>query len=130
MECIKCGSNNTSKFFIERIPCNHCGETIELEYEVCNDCHIMWKSVDGEVINNSFDAPEELDRFLDNELGEDIEEFLKQAFDIPIEEVTITNASSSMQSMVHRCIRCEAIAYETKPRFFHCADCGFEWEVL
>jgi flagellin-specific chaperone FliS len=89
----------------------------------------MWKSVDGEIINNSFDVPANLNEFLDNELGEDIEEFLKQAFDVSIDEVTVAN-DRSMQSMVHRCIRCEAVAFETKPRFFHCADCGFEWEVL
>ena len=129
MECINCGSSDTNKFFIEHIPCNHCGESVSLEYIACNNCHILWKSVDGEVINNSFDVPANLDEFLDNELGEDIEEFLKQAFDISIDEVTVTN-DRSMQSMVHRCIRCEAVAFETKPRFFHCADCGFEWEVL
>ena len=40
------------------------------------------------------------------------------------------STATTMQDLVHRCLRCETISYEVKPRHYHCPDCGFEWEVL
>lgn len=36
----------------------------------------------------------------------------------------------SMKDMIHKCLRCGSISYEAKPEFYHCPECGFEWEVV
>ena len=137
MNCIHCGSSNTDVFFKEDIPCCHCEGAITVVYEACGDCNLMWKSVDGEVISNSADTLDELNDVLLYELDkgpvisdeeamvamDDFLNFLKEeADDSPIVD--------SMQDLLHKCLRCESISYEVRPRHYLCPECGFEWEVL
>ena len=135
MNCIHCGSADTVVFYIERIPCSHCNETTELVYEACNDCNLMWKSVDGNVLNNSFDVMETLDDLIiDGDLLEEMptEEELKkmfEEFEAVIDAAEYSDAKS-MKDMIHRCLRCETVSYEINPKHYHCPDCGFEWEIL
>lgn len=125
MKCIHCDSNLTSVFLIEYIPCGHCNKDIELVYATCPSCNIVWKSVSGVVINTSFDDMD----FDDVDTSSDVEEMMNEAFkDFMDERYDVTPVS--MSDMVHKCLRCEAVSFEIKPRFYHCPDCGFEWEVL
>lgn len=132
MDCMHCGSTDTAIFFVEKIPCSHCDEITNLIYETCNDCNLMWKSVDGEVLNNSFDSMEEIDSPLDFDMElpteEELDEMIRE-FESIIEATEMSEATT-MQDMIHRCLRCETVSYEVKPRHYHCPDCGFEWEVL
>lgn len=140
MNCINCGSSDTSVFYKEKIPCSHCNEVTEVIYEACAHCYIMWKSVDGEVIDNSFDVDQELDKVLsdgamviDGNLFDEFptdEEFEDLLRSINFMDTDSVKSVKSMRDMVHRCLRCDTVSYEIKPRLYHCPDCGFEWEVL
>jgi ribosomal protein L37E len=36
----------------------------------------------------------------------------------------------TMQEVIHKCLRCNAIAYEIQSQSYYCSHCGFEWEVI
>jgi hypothetical protein len=95
----------------------------------------MWKSVDGQVINNSYDVNMHPDSvIIDGELldemptAEEIDKMIDEFESFM--EASEAGEPKTMSDVVHRCLRCETISYEVKPRFYHCPDCGFEWEVL
>lgn len=127
MKCINCDSIDASDFFSEHIPCSHCDETTELVYSACPDCNIVWKSVNGVAIHNSLESAREIDEFFDAHTDPEMHDFLNDAFKDFME---ITGNSRTMNELIHRCLRCETISYEVRPRFYHCPECNFEWEVL
>ena len=124
MACFNCGSENVEVFFVENIPCSHCDGKTELVYAGCNDCHIMWKSVDDKIINTSLDAGLKIDGVLSDDDLECIDNLF-----LPLNEEIIPDVTT-MSSMIHKCIRCKAVSYEVKPNYYHCPECGFDWEVL
>lgn len=130
MICIECGSDNAEVFFSEDIPCSHCGGTTELHYNVCNNCNLMWKTVDDEVISNSIESARLIDEFIDSDEEMDLQKFLTETMDHIINLNLVDSEITTMKDLVHKCLRCESISYEVKPRFYHCPECGFEWEVL
>jgi predicted nucleic acid-binding Zn-ribbon protein len=121
--CIECGSSYVDQYYEEVVPCSHCGENTVIDYFACSECGIMWKEVDGIVIDNSKSAMKELDEFFDTDVFSEAVEF----FD---EELLKLDKPKSMQDLVHKCIKCNTVAYEVKPGKFHCPDCGFEWEIF
>lgn len=123
-QCVECSGPYVEQFYEEIVPCKHCGEETTVEYYVCSECGIMWKEVDGEIIDTSKDAMANIDEFLDEAGNTD---------DVPglfAKEITSAEAPKSMQDMVHKCLKCKATAYEVGPAKFKCPDCGFEWEIL
>jgi len=36
----------------------------------------------------------------------------------------------TMDEVVHRCLKCNSVAFEVMPESFVCSFCGFEWETL
>ena len=132
MGCINCENNDISNYYEEVIPCKHCGNDTIIDYFVCNACGIMWKEIDGEVIDNSADAEDAINElFPENEyiITDDFIDLFKDGSDINYFELDLSD-KSSMQDMIHKCIRCNATSFEIKPRLYHCPDCGFEWEIL
>jgi len=123
MDCCVCNSSNTEVFSTEKIPCTGCGEFTELMYNVCRDCGTMWKSVGTAVIECTL-----------TELGDfpvDISEVFALLEDgLRGIELVDYNRCGTMGELIHKCLRCETIAYETMPGLFHCPECGFEWEVM
>ncbi len=116
MICVNCGSENTDSFFTELIPCGHCDEVNEINYSVCKECSLVWKSIgDQPVAGMMFSEPE-----LGGMISDALDDFIGLAAETP----------GTMQEVVHHCLRCQTISYEIKPQLFHCPDCGFEWEVL
>lgn len=116
MNCPNCKGNNILIFFSENIPCKHCGEDNEVEGLVCQDCGAMWRSIEGEILDETI---------LSKQLVDNLFEPLDLEFDI-----NATELNSTMNEVVHRCIRCNTISYEIAPNHYHCPECSFEWEVI
>ena len=129
MNCIKCGSKEaTDTYFIEVLPCPHCEQGIEIKYHICHTCNITWKTVNDEVISMA-------------DFDEDIppgvtDEDLLQAFsaiDGKVVKYSIDNPGGpAMGELLHKCVRCGAIAFEVASHKWRCNDpsCQFEWEVI
>jgi hypothetical protein len=117
MNCVNCASEDVIVFYIEEIPCKHCGGTTEVVYTNCNNCGIMCKTIDGVVSSNSFEVMDELDDVFDDG-------------DVKILESLNAPEAETMQDLLHRCVRCNAMAYEKNPRYYCCPKCGFEWGIL
>lgn len=115
MICVNCGSENISSFFTELIPCGHCDEINEINYNVCKECSLVWKSVGDQPVEGTVFS----DPGLGDMIGDTLDEFMQLIGDSP----------GTMHEVVHHCLKCNTISYEIKPQFFHCPDCGFEWEV-
>ena len=37
---------------------------------------------------------------------------------------------TTMSDLVHKCVSCQAVAYETSPGYYQCSECDFSWEVV
>lgn len=126
MLCPVCGSKDTYVIFVESLPCGHCGEMTDYDHGICKDCGNMWRALGDEVLNCTSEFTdevvdeEELMKLLSDELGKDFDAV----------QVIEVNNKGTMDELVHRCLRCGAISYEIKPKFYHCPSCSFEWEVI
>lgn len=120
IKCEHCSSYNTLSFFVEHIPCSHCEEVIEVSYNVCQDCGLVWKTVDGELLDGVI--------FAEPELGGMIDESYTAIRDII--RNSEPEAPGTMNEVIHKCLRCGTLSYEVEPQLYHCPDCGFEWEIL
>lgn len=114
MDCPSCGSENTSVFHIENFPCSHCSVVNEISYNFCHACRISFKETGGEVIAAL--------RFSGDALTGLIEEEVKLAVK--------DEGCRTMGEVVHRCLRCEAIAFEVEEKSYKCSVCDFEWETI
>lgn len=127
MSCIECGSDKATVVFIEVFPCNHCNGELHLEHNLCPECGIGWKTLDGEVVECVTVLNSNLDDFFSDfdEQG-DVTDMIFNYLD------SLNHGSDSMNSYVHRCLRCNSIAFEIGEELYRCSDpeCGFEWEVV
>jgi hypothetical protein len=145
MNCIKCGSANTHEFFKEMVPCSHCDEETEVTFFNCPDCGLMWKFAAGKVFGDSGTFLAEEDFMWEEEdfLREMEEAYLDESpisdeelarvfaeFDDFIRKDLNLGAPATMTSMLHHCLRCNALAYEVLPHSFQCSACDFSWEVI
>jgi len=123
MRCVHCDKDTGGTILVESLPCKHCGGEIRIEYNVCKECGMAWKTVDGELIENT--------TFFDMGLEEmfDDDEFF-QEFDMILNMDQREIKSSSMLDYVHKCFRCQAVCHESAPGRWECPDCGFTWEVI
>lgn len=122
IKCISCGKEDDVRtLFVEELPCKHCGGSIDVSYNICMDCGMAWRSVDGKPILDTtvFDMNELDDVF------EDID-------DLPNIAINMTHKSveSCMSDYVHKCLRCGAVCYQSSDNSFECTDCGFSWEII
>lgn len=120
MVCFNCKSKSTMTYFSEIIPCSHCGGQIIIMYNSCVDCGAVWKSIDDEFFESMLIPDPSIIPMIEEGFQVHLDDSLKA----PLKD------NSTMSEIVHRCIKCESIAYEVNPEVYHCSKCGFEWEVL
>jgi len=137
MKCYKCENSPESAFFQEGFPCGHCDENNLLEYNICPNCGLMWRSVNGNVIEDSQIHIQDLGDFAGIMAG-------PQPEDMSDEEAAIMNniaeamsrvdkierGEASMSDYVHKCLQCESTAVDVNNGLYKCTDCGFEWEIV
>lgn len=120
MECIHCES--VGKVFAEEsYPCTHCGEKVIMEYYMCENCGLVWRTVDGAVDQGSLFTEEDRCDFEVDGMEKALNELVVNRKDTP-----------SMSECISRCLKCNVISYEVKEGEFECSDpnCGFRWEVI
>lgn len=113
MNCINCGSSSTGIFYNEIIPCGHCNEDNEIVHYSCRDCGVIWKAIGNKHVLMGDPDEEQL-------LNDLVKSFM----------TFIVEPKSTMQEVIHKCLRCGTISYEIQPQLYHCPDCSFEWEVI
>jgi predicted RNA-binding Zn-ribbon protein involved in translation (DUF1610 family) len=106
MNCPTCSSSNVAVFLDEEITCFSCKEVNTVSISICESCGFIWKSVQGEVIFGSYSSETDASNTINKSI------------------------THSMQDLVHKCIMCDNLAFETSPNLFSCSDCGFEWEII
>lgn len=111
MNCVSCKSKNSNTFFTEVVSCSHCNKDNNIAYHACQDCGLIWKSVDNKIMENIMFTDPDLGQLLSNSLDENY-------------------TNNSMNEIIHKCLRCNTIAFEIKHNLYHCPDCSFEWEVI
>lgn len=119
MKCISCDSDDIVVVLMEIFPCKHCNGEIEIKYVVCKDCGMGWKTVDDEILSGTTFFDVGLDNIFDDES------------DLNIAPVIDHNENKSyMGDYIHKCLRCQAWAYEAEENLYRCPKCSFEWEVI
>jgi len=117
MNCVTCGSENISVFFSETIPCTSCNEANVISFQICNDCGVIWKAVNDVLLKGTAFVDPELSSFISDKIVDNPE--FDNWFD--------TKVDITMDEVVHRCLKCNAISFESKPNVFCCSSCDFTW---
>jgi len=120
MICVACGSDNTSVFFSETFQCTCCNEGNTITFQICRDCGVIWKAINDSLLYGTTVTDPDLSAFISKNISGNSE--FENWFDT---EVNIT-----MEEVVHRCLKCNAIAFESKPNVFCCSSCAFTWEIV
>jgi hypothetical protein len=116
-KCPECGEMTGHIMHIDEFPCK-CGDVVTVEYAVC-DCGMSWRAADGTFVdgcNMSIENVEELLSEVEN-FFEDQEVFAGE------------NSVDSMEDLIHKCLKCGAVATHPRPDLYECTACGFSWEV-
>lgn len=142
MICFKCDGGKESSFMNEEYPCAHCDEPNLVEYNTCPDCGWMWRSVNGNPIEDSLmhisdfagmmGLPPNFDPGPVDELElTDDERALLETLEGEIRRVeSIKTGEANMGDYIHRCLQCDSLAHEADKGRFKCTACDFEWEVI
>jgi hypothetical protein len=120
MTCVTCGSENISVFFSETIKCTSCDEDNLISFQICNDCGVIWKAVNDMLLKGTVFVDPELSKFISSNIVGNSE--FDNWFDVEV--------NATMEEVVHRCLKCNAIAFESKPDVFCCSVCDFTWETV
>lgn len=118
MKCINCKSDDVVVVLMEVFPCKYCGKNIEVEYVICRDCGVGWKSVNGEILSGTTLFDVGLNNIFD---GGD---------ETPLNMTPIINHKPHMTDYVYKCLRCQAVCYEVEKDLYECPECGFQWNVV
>lgn len=122
MRCIGCDSDDTVVVLMEIFPCKYCSGEIKIEYNVCKNCGVGWKTVDDEILSGTTFFDVGLDAIFDGDEDEVV-------FDMaPI--IDHNKDKSHMADYVYKCLRCQAICYEKEEDLYECPECGFQWEIV
>ena len=121
MNCVHCGGDNSITVLVESLPCGHCGGEIRVEYNICKECGLAWKTVDGELVENATFFDMGLDELFDGD------EWLKE-FDMVLQMGDVK--SNNMADYIHKCLRCRTVCFESGKDRWECPSCGFTWEVV
>lgn len=123
MKCVHCNEDTGAVILVESIPCKHCNGEIRIEYNVCKSCGMAWKTVDGELVENT--------TFFDIGLDEIFsEDEMSQEFDMVLNWDQREIQSSYMVDYIHKCLKCQTACFEAEKNRWECPDCGFTWEVI
>jgi len=131
MNCFKCNSDKEASFFEEVFECK-CGEKLVFNYNLCPDCGLSWRSVNGEPSEDSIVYFDDLMSFVsptsddlsDEELG------IVKNMEKEIDKIDkINTGEATMTDYVHKCLKCNSVAHEVEPDKYACDNCGFEWEI-
>lgn len=130
-QCINCNGEDFIEVAIEELPCSHCGGTVKIDYVVCNTCGMIAKVVDGVVVSGALFDIQGLTGADTPDIAAIFEDSVITTFKIGVPEGHGgDDKNSSMFDLVHRCLKCNSVAFEKKANLWHCPDCGFEWETL
>ena len=144
MICFNCDSTKEAAFFQEKFPCCHCDEDNIIEYNMCPDCGIMWRAINGVVQDESAIQGKDLGDFSDllsgnalemfshDDLSED-EQRIMENVSAHLDKVSkMADGEASMGDYVHRCLQCGSTAVDVSDGLYKCTEtaCGFEWEVV
>jgi ribosomal protein S27AE len=121
MKCIHCDNDDSTVLLVESLPCKHCGGEVKVEYNVCKECGLAWKTVDGEVVENTTFFDMGLDELFDDD------EWFKE-FDMVIQTGEVQ--SNHMTDYIHKCLKCQTLCFESAENRWECPKCGFTWEVI
>ena len=131
MKCFKCDSTEDASFFEEIFECS-CGEKLVLNYNLCPDCGLSWRSVNDEPSEDSVIYFNDLISFvsdMSNDLSEEEIELVKNMENEIDKIYKIDKGEATMTDYVHKCLRCNSVAHELEPDKYICEECGFEWEI-
>lgn len=111
MMCVNCDNKNTKKIFEEELQ----GEGI-IGYYICEECNLVWTALNNEFIVG----------VISSGVGfyEGIVELLG------LGKANIIDENQSMDSFIHRCLKCNTFSYEKEKNLWCCPECGFEWEMI
>jgi len=118
MDCINCEGEG-KVFAIESYPCTHCGERLNMEYYMCADCGLVWRTIDGVVDKDSLFTEEERVDFEVDGMERALNDLIQRR-----------EPARSMNEFINRCLNCNALSYEVKQGSYECSECGFRWEVI
>jgi phosphosulfolactate synthase (CoM biosynthesis protein A) len=144
MECPNCGNDEVEIFMAEPIECVHCDKTTYIEYVRCEECSSVFKAVGGKVDDKStMSLPDNFVSTIDDIMSvlfsasHDVldEEQFKEMIetmgdDVEVKEIKVGFGQESMTDVIHKCLNCNAVAYEISQGKFACPDCDFTWEVV
>ena len=107
--CLACKSDEVCQFYVDWPTCT--------TYYVCRKCGKVWREIAGIVPAEDF-------------MFDEVEMLSLLPSDV-FDALTETAVNTSMLDLVHRCIKCQTIAFEVEVGMYKCSDseCGFEWEV-
>ncbi len=116
-KCPECEKMTGRLMHVDVFPCK-CGDKLEVEYTVC-DCGLSWRSIDGAFIDGCNISVDNIGELLD-----EVEEFFEDQDIFEGEDV-----GDSMEDLIHKCIKCDEIATQSRPGLYECTACEFSWEV-
>jgi len=121
MICVECEKESDTVFYREVYPCLTCGDLTIVEYNACKYCGTVWKTANGHPMDPAKTKIDDFSELLDKKGFKDFFDYIgKHDNDI----------AASINQCLHRCIQCNAIAYETKEGTYECSACKFTWEVV
>jgi len=136
MNCFKCENGPESAFFVEEFPCGHCDEPNLLEYNVCPECGWMWRSVNGQPLEDSQVHIQDLGDFAglmtgnQPEMTEEETAMLENISEHLSKIDKMATGEATMSDYVHKCLECQSTAVDVNDGKYKCTDCGFEWEIV
>jgi len=128
MECFNCGNEDILAFFEEVFPCAHCDESNVVVYNFCKSCGATFKSVNDTLISGATFTNEDILK-MTGLTADDIEQYMVPTGQV-IKNMAEKHSSRTMREVVHKCLRCESISFETQPGTYCCPECNFEWETV
>lgn len=136
MICFNCDSEKEAAFHAETFPCCHCDEDNVLEYNLCPDCGWMWRSMNGQPLEDSqlhINDMSDFANLLSGEMPEMTEEEAKLFENINEHMdrvIKMETGEASMSDYVHKCLQCNSTAVDVSDGNYKCTDCDFEWEII
>jgi hypothetical protein len=138
---MNCSNEDDCTFFSEAFPCHHCEEQNVVEYNMCPGCGLMWRSIEGNVIEGSVVPVNDFNDFASFLAGDSMAispdtlppeslEFLKEINDHFDKLDRIKEGKAFMSDYINKCIRCDSTAVDIFGNVYKCTGCGFSWEVF
>jgi len=115
--CRDCGKKTASIITVDEIPCS-CGEIIRVKYISCT-CGYSYRMAGDLFLDGNKINIEEVSSLL-----EDITQFFDEHNLFEPKDI-----GKPMESLIHKCLKCEELAVELTPGKYECTVCGFSWEI-